>query len=82
VDDKFQTAFPEDVEPKEGEILCSYGCGRPAKYGDLRGGFGKGQPGDPPRCELYHGECPKVNRAAIRAAKQAGRLGRRWRSRF
>jgi hypothetical protein len=74
---EFQTAFPEDEELEPGEVLCRYGCGRPGKY------FGAGpQGGELPRCSLNLADCPVAGRTAIRAAKKAGRLGRRWRSRF
>jgi hypothetical protein len=77
MEDKFQTAFPEDTEPDPEQPLCRYGCGRPGKY------FGAGpQGGELPRCSLYIADCPKAGRTAVRVAKKAGRLGRRWISRF
>jgi hypothetical protein len=91
MDEKFQTAFPEDTQPAEtdeefdhrmntpesGEVLCQYGCGRPGKY------FGAGpRGGELPRCSAKLIDCPKAGRTATRAAKKAGRLGRRWISRF
>jgi len=77
MDEKFQTAFPEDTEPESGEVLCQYGCGQPGKY------FGSGpRGGELPRCAAKMSDCPAVAGKATRAAKKAGRLGRRWISRF
>lgn len=77
MEEKFETAFPEDRELEPGEVLCQYGCGRPGKY------FGAGPAGgELPRCDLYLINCPVAGRTAVRAAKRAGRLGHRWRSRF
>jgi len=81
----FESAFPEDTgeEPINPPLMCIHGCGRPAKFGNLKvSEFGHGQPGDPPRCEKNMSDCPTVSRKAIRAAKRDGRLGRRWVSRF
>jgi hypothetical protein len=80
----FQSAFPEDtgMGPVKEELLCIHGCGRAAKFGNLRASEFHSQPGDPPRCEKNMSDCPAVNRKAIRAAKRDGRLGRRWISRF
>src|SRR5271170_5514533 len=87
---EFQTAFPEDTKPREtdeefdrrmeeaqsGEVLCHLGCGRPGQY------FASGpQGGELPRCSRKLTDCPVVGRTAIKAAKKAGRLGRRWVSR-
>jgi hypothetical protein len=74
----FQTAFPEDQAAEDG-VLCRYGCGQPAKFGNLRGGV---EGGDPPRCSGKMSDCPVVKGTALRAAKKAGRLGHRWQSRF
>jgi hypothetical protein len=79
MEEKFQTAFPEDGEPAG--TLCFYGCGRPAKFGDMTAGFAQ-RANDPPRCASKMSDCPAIARTAIRAAKRDGRLGRRWRSRF
>jgi len=71
----FQTAFPEDEELQPGEVLCQYGCGKPGQY------FGAGpQGGELPRCSVYIADCPAAGRKVARAAKNAGRLGRRWRN--
>jgi len=85
---KFQTAFPEDF-PEERDpdvIMCRWGCGQPAKYGNLRPGLQGGDPpccsGDPKTGRVSKGECPAIKGAALRAARRAGRLGRRWQSRF
>lgn len=76
--DDFQTAFPEDQPEQEvpDGMVCAYGCGQPAKHGNLRPGFG--QPGDLPRCALYKSECPVIKGAALRSARKSGRLNRRW----
>jgi len=86
MEEKFQTAFPEDIEPRETdeefdrrmeqpevtEILCQYGCGKPGQY------FGAGpNGGELPRCAKRMSDCPMRGGVAIRAAKRAGRLGRR-----
>lgn len=82
----FESAFPETTGTPPGEdgiLRCIHGCGRAAQFGDLkRSEFGHGQPGDPPRCSKNMSDCPVVSRKAIRAAKETGRLGRRWVSRF
>ena len=79
--EKFQTAFPEDTEPQPDEIdparadqvLCHYGCGRPGKY------FASGpRGGELPRCSKQISDCPARGGVAIRAARRAGRLGRRF----
>ena len=64
------------------KILCYYGCGQEAKFGNLRQGSGYSQPGDMPRCSKQMSDCPVVRQKALRAAKINGRLGRRWINRF
>jgi hypothetical protein len=59
------------------EILCYYGCGQAAKFGNLKTGSGYGWQGDPPRCAAKMSECPAIARKALRAARAAGRLPRR-----
>ena len=80
---EFQTAFPNTSEtdeefdrrmeqPEVTEILCQYGCGKPGQY------FGAGpNGGELPRCAKRMSDCPMRGGVAIRAAKRAGRLGRR-----
>jgi len=81
---EFQTAFPQNKpetdeeydrrisQPEVNEGLCQFGCGRPGKY------FAAGpQGGELPRCEKQISDCPMRGGVAIRAAKRAGRLGRR-----
>jgi hypothetical protein len=79
-EEKFQTAFPEDTEQQEPDRehpLCQYGCGRPGVY------FASGpRGGELPRCSYRISDCPMMGGKAIKAAKKAGRLGRRWQSRF
>ena len=81
---EFQTAFPNHKETDEefdarmeresapGELLCQYGCGRPGQY------FGAGpRGGELPRCAKRISDCPARGGVAIKAARKAGRLGRR-----
>jgi len=81
---EFQTAFPNNAETDEEfdqrmveeakvpeELLCQYGCGKPGQF------FGAGpRGGELPRCTKRISECPVMAKAATRAAKRAGRLGR------
>src|SRR5271167_4171426 len=82
---EFQTAFPDikretdeeferriEEQSKVTELLCQYGCGQPGQY------FAAGpQGGELPRCKKQISDCPARGGVAIRAAKRAGRLGRR-----
>jgi hypothetical protein len=73
----FQTAFPEDnqsVDPQK--PVCAFGCGQQAKYGNLRV-IANGQDGDLPRCSKFKSDCPVIRGSALRAARRAGRLGKR-----